>query len=279
MAISAIQGTPGSGKSAFAVSMALDHLRSGGVVAANFSLVDGWALEVARRSFKVRWLGFDVHKYARDLHDRFRVVGSLEGVYQATKELIPKAKGKISKQYEDHGLLLIDESQLIFNSRAWQKNMPWIEFFSQHRKHKWTVLLISHSVEMIDTQVRNFIEYDIRFRNMNKVKLPIIKIPVSSLFLADNLFLGIHKYYGLGAGSGNIFKRDLTKLCMWEAMLYDSMKVFSQVQHCPEYSESGAVPALPEVPPIVSYIPLHHFIRDVSYLKSDHPVTVLQNAS
>jgi hypothetical protein len=43
------QGTPGSGKSAAAVARAILHLKKGGVVAANFSLVDGWADAIASR--------------------------------------------------------------------------------------------------------------------------------------------------------------------------------------------------------------------------------------
>lgn len=265
MAINCIQGTPGSGKSAFAVSMLLDHLRRGGVVAANFSLVDGWAETVAKRSFACRFLGKDHIESAQDLWSRFKVVGSLEGVNQASKELIPLAKGKIADQYEDHGLLVLDECQLVFNSRQWQKNMEWIEFFSQHRKHKWSVLMVSHSVEMVDSQIRNFIEYDVRFRNLNKVKLPVVGVPVSRLLLADNAFLSIWRYYGLGAGAGNIFKRELTKLKLWEARLYDSMKIFSQHSKVADYSPGGVQPVPRVEVPRSSYPALASALKDIGY--------------
>lgn len=245
MAISAIQGTLGSGKSAFAVSQLLEHLRAGGVVAANFDLVDGWAETVAGQTFRCKFLGQESHTLAKDYHDRFRVVGSLEGVYQASRELIPRAKGKISKQFEGHGLLVLDEAHLIFNSRRWQRNMSWIEFFSQSRKMLWDVYLISHSVEMIDTQIRNFIEYDVRFRNLNKVKVPFLGFPASRMFCSDNAFVSIWRYYGLGAGSGNILKRNLSFLQLWEAQLYDSMKVFSEDAKTPDYAAAGPDPARP----------------------------------
>jgi len=112
MAIASIQGTPGSGKSAFAVSMGLEHLRKGGVVAANFDLVDDWAMQVAKRSFDCRWGFKDPYEVAACLHDRFRVIGSLDGVYDACKDLIPRALPNIQKQFEGHGLLIMDERKL-----------------------------------------------------------------------------------------------------------------------------------------------------------------------
>lgn len=52
------QGSPGSGKSAVAVARAILHLKRGGVVAANFSLVDGWAEDVVKNMlvYRLLWL-------------------------------------------------------------------------------------------------------------------------------------------------------------------------------------------------------------------------------
>lgn len=275
MAISGIQGTIGSGKSAFAVSRGLEHLRAGGVVASNFELTEGWALEVARHSFKCKWFGVDPYEYAQDLHSRWCVVGNLEGVEQATRDLIPRAKGKISKQFEGHGLLILDEAQLLFNARNWQKNMDWIVFFSQSRKKKWDILLIAHNLDMIDKQIRDFIEYDVRFRNLNKVKLPVIQMPVSKLMFCDNVFLSIWRYYGISAGSGNIFQRDLSRLNLWEAQLYDSMKIFKKDETLPAISEAGTPPALPEVSQ-QSIPELREALKDISLLtKTKYPFSLL----
>lgn len=78
------QGTPGSGKSAVAVARAILHLRKGGVVAANFSLVDGWAMQFAKRlvlSYLPFGWGSDyAFKRASELHNRFFRVDSLDAI-------------------------------------------------------------------------------------------------------------------------------------------------------------------------------------------------------
>lgn len=248
------QGTPGSGKSAAAVARAILHLRKGGVVAANFSLVDGWADEVAKRSFLSRFSPSYRYNLASSLYRRFYRVDSISAI----RSINPRAesvgsyadKGKYS---EGNGLLLLDEAQLVFNSRKWDKNMDWIEFFTQHRKLGWNVILISHTIEMIDSQIRPLAEYESRFRNMQKLKFPVLGVPLSPF----PLFLVIRRYAGLGAGASVIADRDLYPLPLWAARLYDSLEVFSQdswskdtiARHCgsaptpPRGVEAVAVPS------------------------------------
>ena len=127
------QGTPGSGKSAAAVARAIAHLKKGGVVAANFSLNDGWADEIARHSIMGRL--FDDHRYKKacSLYPRFHRVNSLKAI----EKIFPRQQAvglhKDNGSYsEGSGLLILDEAQLVFNSRRWEKNFDWIraEFFS-----------------------------------------------------------------------------------------------------------------------------------------------------
>lgn len=219
------QGTPGSGKSAAAVARAILHLRKGGVVAANFSLIDGWADEVAKRSFFSRFSPSYRYKLASSLHKRFYRVNSLSAI----RAINPRSESvgiyaDNGKYSEGNGLLLLDEAQLVFNSRKWDKNMGWIEFFTQHRKLGWNVILIAHTIEMIDSQIRPLAEYESRFRNMQKLKFPVLGIPMSPF----PLFLVIRRYAGLGAGASVIADRDLYPLPLWAARLYDSLEVFSQ---------------------------------------------------
>lgn len=225
--IEVCQGTPGSGKSAAAVARAILHVRKGGVVAANFGLVDGWAdavsskhiLSMVSKSFR--------HKFASSLYNRFYKVTSLAAI----KSIDPRAeavgvykdKGGYS---EGSGLLILDEAQLVFNSRKWEKNFEWIEFFTQHRKLGWNVILIAHTIEMIDSQIRPLAEYESRFRNLQKLKIPVLGLPFSPI----PLFLVIRRYAGLGAGASVIADRDLYPLPLWAAKLYDSLAVFSAEQ-------------------------------------------------
>ena len=130
--------------------------------------------------------------------------------------------GPDGRMKEGSGRLYLDEAQLLFNSRTWQKNKGFIEFFTQHRKLGWDVYLIAHSADMIDAQIRFLIEYEARLRNMHKVKVFGL-IPVSPY----PLFLSIVRYSGISAGAGSIAWRRLYTLNKAYASLYDSMQVFA----------------------------------------------------
>lgn len=231
--IEVAQGSPGSGKSAVAVARAILHVKKGGVVAANFSLVDGWADSVASKNWLVILLGFLRlfslrdglrYKLASSMYKRFYRIDSLSAIRaidpRAEAVDIYKDNGKYS---EGSGMLILDECQLVFNSRKWEKNFEWIEFFTQHRKLGWNVILIAHSIDMIDSQIRPLAEYESRFRNLQKVKWPIIGLPFSPF----PLFLVIKRYAGLGAGSSVVASRETFPLPLWAAKLYDSLLVFS----------------------------------------------------
>lgn len=220
--ISIFQGTLGSGKSASMVVDCIEHLLSGGVCAANFKLVDDWALKLADQSLWVR-LGFrDRYKMAQDLYERFMLVGSVESLWKASEILIPRAKGKCAQQFEGRGRLYLDECQNYFNSREWQKNKGFIHFFSQSRKLKWDVILIAHNVNMIDKQIRPFIEFEVRFRNLQKVRVPVLGWPLSPI----PAFLAISRYSGISAGAGLVHTRRVYPLLKRYASLYDSAMIF-----------------------------------------------------
>jgi len=231
--IEVAQGSPGSGKSAVAVARAILHVKKGGVVAANFSLVDGWADSIASKNILVIILGllrfFSLrdslrYKLASSMYKRFYRIDSLSAIRaidpRSESVDIYKDKGKYS---EGSGLLILDECQLIFNSRKWDKNFEWIEFFTQHRKLGWNVILIAHSIDMIDSQIRPLAEYESRFRNLQKVRWPIVGLPLSPF----PLFLVIKRYAGLGAGASVVASRETFPLPLWAAKLYDSLLVFS----------------------------------------------------
>lgn len=57
-------------------------------------------------------------------------------------------------------LLVLDEAQLIFNTRDWQFNRKWISFFTQHRKLGYDVIIIAQYDRMIERQIRALIEYE-----------------------------------------------------------------------------------------------------------------------
>lgn len=223
--IEVLQGVLGSGKSAVATAMSMMHLKKGGVVACNFSLVDGWADAVASHNLIARFSPEYRYDLATSLHKRFFRVKSLNAIETIRpKELaIGLNKTKEGRYQEGQGLLILDECQLIFNARKWEKNEQWIRFFTQSRKLGWNVILIAHTIDMIDSQIRPLCEYESRFRNMQRIKVPLIGCPLSPF----PLFLKIQRYAGLGPGASAVSDRDMFPLPLWAAKLYDSLETFN----------------------------------------------------
>lgn len=64
--------------------------------------------------------------------------------------------------------LYIDECQILFNARDWQRNKEkgWPLFFSVHRHYGFKVYLITQMLTSIDKQVRGVIEYYIQHRKV-----------------------------------------------------------------------------------------------------------------
>lgn len=226
--IQLLVGTPGSGKSAVAVDMGLQHVIDGGVVVSNFSLIDDWFDVAAGRHICSRLSSSFRRRRAAMFRDRWWTFRNVDDLWRFC-DIYPKYLSKrMRRQFEGRVLLIIDEAQLIFNSRNWQRNMPWIEFFSQHRKLGYDVILIAHDDQMIDTQCRSFVELIAHLRNLRHIRLPIpfVKIPLNWLFLTNNAIHVRWRYYGSSVLGGETFKNQLSRLTMWKLQLYDSLRLF-----------------------------------------------------
>lgn len=79
---------------------------------------------------------------------------------------------------EDYIILALDECQLVFNSRNWMdrgrggkrdSRMDWLEFFSQHRKYGYRVILIAQSAKMIDNQFRMLVDDEVNHRKVSQM--------------------------------------------------------------------------------------------------------------
>lgn len=136
-------GTPGSGKSLHAVSDMLRHNRRGWPVIANFKLNP-----VCLKS-PDRMLWADNADLKPAMLEQYAAY-----YWQSLGERVS----------ENRILLVIDEAQLIFNARAWQKNSSWVSFFTQHRKMGYSVIMIAQNRDMIDKQIRAVLEYEYKHR-------------------------------------------------------------------------------------------------------------------
>ena len=238
-----IQGSLGSGKSLVSVIEAIYQLKAGGVVACNFTFQPLWAWDLAGQDLRVMLGLRDRYDFACSLYDRCFKVGSPESMIALSgdrgsnleKLVVGRRKGK----REGKGLLILDDCHHFFNSRTFQGNKEYVSFFANARKYGWRTLLISHSVENIDKQIRSYIEIESRFRNLQKVKIPWTPIPISPFF---PLFLIIRRYYGLGPGSGSKHSSDLYMFDKRAARLYDTLERFHSDDVLAESCHQGLDP-------------------------------------
>lgn len=195
--ITVMTGTPGSGKSLNMAKSIYWRVKFGKPVVANF--------EINEKMFK------DVSSY----------------VYVPNEMLSPVELERIAREYfEDHEFgegkikLYIDECQLIFNSRTWNKNSDWIRFFSQHRKLGYDIYLVAQYDEMIDKQIRTLIEYQMHHRKVNNVGL-FGKL-VTVMFLGHPVVVAVRTWYGQKMRLGAEWMIGTKKYYR----LYDTYKLF-----------------------------------------------------
>ena len=95
---------------------------------------------------------------------------------------------------EDEVWIIIDEAQLLFNSRDWQKlaGSGWLSFFSQHRHYGFKIILIAQFDRMLDRQVRSLIEYEIKHRKVSRAGAMGL---IVGLFFGGNLYVAVTCWY------------------------------------------------------------------------------------
>lgn len=101
-------------------------------------------------------------------------------------------------------LLVIDECQILFNSRDWgQRNRAdWCSFFTQHRKLGYEVVLIAQFDRMLDRQIRSLIEYEFVHRKVSNFGVPG---KILSMFCGGKLFVCVKVWYPMKEKVGSEF--------------------------------------------------------------------------
>ena len=221
MAIKLYSGTPGSGKSLHSAKDIIDWVKAGKPVITNFEV--------------------DLSSYPKAIH-----------TYVEDDELTPDFLAKFSNSYfdgrklskkdEDTILLVIDECQLIFNSREYQKKdrKIWIKFFTQHRKLGYHVILIAQMDKMLDKQIRGVIEYEYIHRKLSNYGKAG---KLLTIFLAGDLFTAVQMWYPLKLKVGTQMFRAKKRYYR----IYDSYVTFGDPKALPAQDESTTV-AAPELP-------------------------------
>lgn len=91
-------------------------------------------------------------------------------------------------------LLVIDECQILFNSRDYGRadRKEWCSFFTQHRKLGYEIVLIAQFDRMLDRQIRSLIEYEWIHRKVSNYG---IYGKIMSIFAMGNLFIAVKVWY------------------------------------------------------------------------------------
>lgn len=201
---------------------------------------------------------------AKEIRSRLRMFDRIIiGNFYVNQKVIPKTKGqylyiandrltpdrllKFSRRLSAHLgrrlkegeiFLVIDEAQLLFNSREWQNvaKSGWLSFFSQHRHYGYNVVLIAQFDRMLDRQVRSLIEYEVVHRKISRAGFMGF---IVGLLCKDNLYVAVTRWYPLHERLEGNFFFGTSKLFQ----IYDSYNHFD----APGQKRSGESKGLHEV--------------------------------
>ena len=149
-------GTPGSGKSLHCASNIYNNLKYG-----NYTFISNFPICL----------------------DKFKDKAKERFIYLDNADITPKRLQEISEEYfSTHAIknprqaegklkLYIDEAQMLFNAREWQKvyDKGWTKFFSVHRHLGYDIVLISQYDRNLDRQIRALIEYEYIHRKIGNI--------------------------------------------------------------------------------------------------------------
>lgn len=199
-------GTPGSGKSLHCAEMIRKWLSIfGDPVIVNF--------DINVSKIKVKKNGGLFYIDNKELNPFFLV--------EFAKQY--RERNKIKRLKEDRILLVIDECQILFNSRSWNSpdRMSWITFFSQHRKLGYKVILVAQYIDMIDKQIRPLIEYEVLHRKVKNIGLGgklINLMALGGLHVSNKKYLPTNLVVNTEFFKGNIIVYDM----------YDTFNIFKK---------------------------------------------------
>lgn len=191
----------------------------------------GKSLHLATRLY--HWMQFKDAPIIGNFATNFSSIKKRKGfyIYMDNSELTPEKLIKFSQYYsqikgrrvkEGEILLVIDECQILFNSRDWgQKNRAqWCAFFTQHRKLGYEVVLVAQFDRMLDRQIRSLIEYEWVHRKVSNFG---VQGKLISAFCGGKLFVAVKVWYPMKEKVGSEFYMYRKKY----ADIYDTYALFT----------------------------------------------------
>lgn len=223
-------GTPGSGKSLHAARDIVARSKRGGGLICNFPLDLSIVKNV--KSDVIYWDNSEItverlKRYAYKNH-------------------------KIGK--ENQTLIVIDEAQVKFNCRDFgvKDRNSWVEFFCQHRKLGYNVILITQNDRMLDKQIRALVEYEIKHRKMNNYGIGGMLLSLTM----TTWFASVEYWYGM-KGQDARLGFSMFPYSKKYSKIYDSYMLFDDARSDAGGDRSavgspGEAPGLPKKSVIIS---------------------------
>ena len=179
----------------------------------------GKSLDCARTIYSWCWRGKTVLCNFPVNVDKIRVRRKKDIRFISNDELNPDLLVEIAKKNfegrpvkEDDILLVIDESQLMFNAREWNAKgrARWNWFFTMHRHFGYFIILCAQFDRMLDRQVRSLVEYEYIHRKVKNMGWRGWLL--SCLMLSPfNLFVKVKVWYPMKEKVGSEFYKSVPK--------------------------------------------------------------------
>lgn len=204
--INLFSGTPGSGKSYHTAMFIYNNIKHVDcVIIANFPV----NLSGIRHK-KGKFIFLDNSKITPQRLARF-----------AQHYIRYMAVCKKKKVKEGQLLLILDEAQLLFNAREWNKadRSGWNWYFTQHRHYKYDIYLIAQFDRMLDRNIRCLLEYEYVHRKVDNYG---VGGKILSMVVLGNLFVTVKKWYPMKEVVGSEFLVGHNKYYK----LYDTTAIF-----------------------------------------------------
>lgn len=199
-------GKPGSGKSLHVASEILKYIKTGKNVIANFEVNETLLRQKCGKS-RGQFVYFSNGQLMNKINAVDKKSGKpvtlspVDSLYGFAVNFHLCNTDNRGSVFENQTLLVIDEAQILFNSRTWQDSsrMEWVTFFTQHRKYGYEVIIISQMERLIDRQIRGCFEFEINHKKLMHYKTlgAVLSMP-----FRGNLFLAVTHWYGVRGKDG-----------------------------------------------------------------------------
>ena len=122
------------------------------------------------------------------------------------------------KGKEGQTIIIIDEAQILFNPREYQRKnrSDWILFFTKHRHLGYNIIMTSQFDRLIDRQIRSLFEYEVKHRKINNYGM---------LFLLPWTFFACVEYW---YGNKLVVSRRFMRFNKKTASIYDSYVMYDE---------------------------------------------------